>query len=86
MCTHTHITGQGMEAHSYNPSTQKKTEAERLYQGWRDGSGVKSRDCSSRGLGFNSQYPQQLTTVCNSSSRESDSLAQTDMQEKHQST
>jgi hypothetical protein len=25
--------------------------------GWRDGSGVKSTGCSSRGLGFNSQHP-----------------------------
>jgi hypothetical protein len=27
------------------------------YSGWRDGSVVKSTDCSSRGPEFNSQYP-----------------------------
>ena len=29
----------------------------RLAQGWRDGSVVKSSDCSSRGPKFNSQHP-----------------------------
>ena len=28
------------------------------YSGWRDGSVVKSTDCSSRGPEFNSQYPR----------------------------
>jgi hypothetical protein len=27
------------------------------FRGWRDGSAVKSIDCSSRGLEFNSQHP-----------------------------
>jgi hypothetical protein len=34
----------------------------KLRQGWRDGSVAKSTDCSSRGSGFNSQYPQLPVT------------------------
>jgi hypothetical protein len=34
--------------------------------GWRNGSGLKSTDCSSRGPEFNSQQPTWwLTTICN---------------------
>jgi hypothetical protein len=35
----------------------KKRERERDFWGWRDGSGVKSTDCSSRCPEFNSQGP-----------------------------
>jgi hypothetical protein len=38
--------------HTSNPGTYK---ADRL--GWRDGSAVKSTDCSSRGSEFSSQQP-----------------------------
>ena len=35
-------------------------------RGWRDGSAVKSTDCTSRGPEFNSQQPQWwLTVICN---------------------
>jgi hypothetical protein len=34
-----------------------KILAEMNQEGWRDGSAVKSTDCSSRGPGFNSQQP-----------------------------
>ena len=45
---------------------------------------VKSIGYSSRGHRFNSQYPQwQLTTVCNVSSKRSNTLTQTYMQAKH---
>jgi hypothetical protein len=50
--------------------------------GWRESSVVKSTGCSFRGSGYNSQHPQ-LTTVCNFSSRGSDTLTQTDMQAEH---
>ena len=50
--------------------------------GWRDGSAVKSTSCSSRGPG-QVQFPAptwQLTTLCNSSSRVSDILTQSHVQ------
>jgi hypothetical protein len=34
-----------------------KDVIKRIKQGWRDGSAVKSTDCSSRGPEFNSQQP-----------------------------
>ena len=47
----------------------------KLVTGWRDGSAVKSTGRSFRGPGFNSQQlTWQLTAVCNSSSRRSDTL------------
>jgi hypothetical protein len=36
---------------------KKKKKKKNLQRGWRDGSGVKSPDCSSRGPEFNSQQP-----------------------------
>ena len=36
----------------------------------KDSSAVKSTGCSSTGPVFNSQHPQSLTAVCNSSSRD----------------
>jgi hypothetical protein len=38
-------------------NTYKKEIYKRMEKGWRDGSAVKSTDCSSRGLEFKSQQP-----------------------------
>jgi hypothetical protein len=35
----------------------RQSRAKRTFKGWRDGSVVKSTDCSSRGHKFNSQQP-----------------------------
>jgi hypothetical protein len=53
----------GLKTHTPAPKKQKtknkKTflKLKKLNMGWRDGSAVRSPDCSSRGLEFNSQQP-----------------------------
>jgi hypothetical protein len=50
---------------SLNPSYKDRRIKEK-FRGWRDGSAVKSTDCSSRGPEFNSQQPHGGSqTICN---------------------
>jgi hypothetical protein len=42
---------------SLKKEIEEISEDRKFSQGWRDGSVVKSTDCSSRGPEFNSQYP-----------------------------
>jgi hypothetical protein len=45
---------QDIQCYTEKPSMERKKEIE---EGWRDGSVVKSTDCSSRGPEYNSQQP-----------------------------
>jgi hypothetical protein len=54
---------------------------------WRDSSAMLVLGCSSRGLGFNAQYPHGSShPPVTTSFRASDALTQTDMPLKHQCT
>jgi hypothetical protein len=49
--------GQSLSLCTKKPCFQKKKKKKRFSWDWRDGSAVKSTDCSSRGPEFNSQQP-----------------------------